>query len=134
MYCVPGSASIGAMRAITLPGTTFGRPVTASYRLSSSLQKKYPKPAVWVISCLTVAWLAGARSRGVSPSNPSSTWISANSGQYVWTGASRSRVPFSICCSATVVATILVIDMMRNCVLVSTSPGSPTSRGPKPPS
>ena len=29
---------------------------------------------MWVISCLTVALLAGGRSRGVSPSNPSSTW------------------------------------------------------------
>ena len=75
---------------------------------------------MWVIRCFTVAWVAGARNFGVSPSQPSSTCRSANSGQYCATGASRSSVPRSTCCNATAVHTILVIDMIRNWVVVLT--------------
>ena len=60
--------------------------------------------------------VAGGRSRGVSPSKPSSTWRSANSGRYCSTGASRSRLPRSTCCRAAVVVTIFVIDAIRNIV------------------
>ena len=79
-------------------------------------------------SWCTVAWLAGGRSRGVSPSNPSSTWRLANSGQYWATGAVTSSLPRSISWSAAAVATILVIDMIRKCVAVLTGSCPPTSR------
>ena len=80
-----------------------------------------------------MAWLAGVRSCGVSPSKPVSTCTSANSGQYWATGASRSRVPFSTCCSAATVHGILVIDMIRNSVSTETGSLSPAARGPAEP-
>ena len=80
-----------------------------------------------MISCLTVALLAGGRSRGVSPSNPSSTCRLAQSGQYCSTEASKFNVPCSTCCSAAAVATILVIDMILNCVPAVTGWSSPAT-------
>jgi len=45
--------------------STIGMPVTAPWYLaSSSFQNQWPSPVVWVISCLTVARLAGGHSRG----------------------------------------------------------------------
>ena len=42
-------------------------------------------------------------------------------------------MPFSICCSATTVHGILVIDVIRNIVSVATGASSPTVRGPAAP-
>ena len=36
---------------------TFGMPVTCSHLTRRSLQNQYPRPLVWVIRFLTVAWL-----------------------------------------------------------------------------
>ena len=72
---------MGAVRQAADPATTFGIPVTLCHLTRSSLQNQYPSPLVWVTRFLTVAWRAGGRSTGVSPSKPVSTWISANSGQ-----------------------------------------------------
>ena len=63
------------------PGHHVGDAGDLSHRTRSSLQNQYPSPEVWVISCFTVAWLAGGRSRGFPVANPVSTCTSANSGQ-----------------------------------------------------
>ena len=125
---VPGSATSGARKAAMSPGTTLGRPVTCSYFTMSAFQNQYDSPDVWVSRCRTVARERGARSRGVSPSKPSRTWRSSKSFTYSATGAARSSSPRSTCCSAAVVATILVIDMIRNCVVVDTGTGPPSPR------
>jgi hypothetical protein len=88
-----------------------------------------------VIRWCTVARVRGARSRGVSPSQPSRTCTSPNSGTYSVTGASKSSSPRSRCCSAAAVQTIFVIDMIRNCVEVDTGSSlSPVMRTPAAPS
>ena len=89
---------------------------------------------MWDASWRTVALLAGGRRRGVSPSQPSSTCRLAKSGTYCSTGASRSRLPRSTCCSAAVVATIFVIDAIRKCVSGVTGSLSPAALGPAAPS
>src|SRR5215469_10566823 len=129
MNAEPGSASIGALNDADDPATTFGTPDAASHLTRSSLQNQYPRPLVWVIRFLTVAGRAGGRSTGMPLSKPVRTWISANSGQYSATGASRSRLPCSTCCSAATVHGILVIDMIRNRVPVVTGSLSPAARG-----
>ena len=87
-----------------------------------------------VTSWRTVALLAGGRSLGVSPSKPSSTCTSANSGTYFSTGSSRSRLPRSTCCSAATVVTIFVIEAMRNSVSGVTGSPVPGLRSPAAPS
>ena len=87
-----------------------------------------------VTSWRTVARVAGARRRGSSPSKPSSTWRSANSGRYWSTGASRSSLPRSTSWSAAVVVTIFVIEAIRNIVSGVTGSLAPTARGPAAPS
>jgi hypothetical protein len=116
------------------PDMTFGVPVTCSQRTMSAFQNQYARPEVCVARCRTVASPDGARSRGVSPSKPSSTWRSAKSGQYCATGASRSRVPRSICCSAATVATIFVMEAMRSGVSGVTGSSASARRGPAAPS
>ncbi len=81
MNAVPGSATIGARRQALVPATTLGMPEIFSHSTRSPFQNQYPSPEVWVISCLTVAWLAGGRSCGTPFSKPVSTCTSANSGQ-----------------------------------------------------
>ncbi len=78
---VPGSATSGAVKMTLSPESTFGVPVAASQRTMSAFQNQYEAPEVCVTRCRTVAFDAGGRSRGVSPSNPSSTCTSAHSGQ-----------------------------------------------------
>ena len=100
----------------------------------SAFQNQYATPEVWLASCRTVAFVFGARSRGVSPSKPSSTCSFANSGRYFSTGSSRSSLPSSTSCSAAVVATILVIEAIRNVVSGVTVSEPPATRGPAAPS
>ncbi len=89
---------------------------------------------MWVTRWRTVACDAGARSFGVSPSKPSSTWISANSGRYLATGSSRSRLPCSTSWSAAVVVTIFVIDAIRSIVSAVMGSSDSTERTPAAPS
>ena len=63
-----------------------------------------------------VACDAGARSRGVSPSNPSSTCSSPNAGRMLSTVWSRSSAPSCTSCSAATVPIAFVIDAKRNIV------------------
>jgi hypothetical protein len=79
---------------------------------------------VCVISWRTVAALAGARRRGVSPSKPSSSGSRPNSGRIDATLASSASRPCSTSCSAAVVATALVIEALRNSVCSSASPAA----------
>ena len=126
-----GSASSGAVKITFVAGEHVrgagGAPPSARARRSRT-----SSPARGVGDELLdggLGWPA-ARSRGVSPSKPSSTWTSANSGQYVSMGASRSRLPCSTCCSAATVATIFVIDMMRKWVSAVTGSPLAADRGP----
>jgi hypothetical protein len=94
-YCVPGSATSGAAKISFDPDSTFGVPVASSQRTMSALKNQYARPLVCVTRWCTVARVVGGRSRGVSPSKPSSTCRSAKAGRYCSTGASRSSRPRS---------------------------------------
>ena len=76
----------------------------------------------------------GSRRRGSSPSQPSRTFRSANSGRYFATASSRSSTPLSASCNAATVVTIFVIDAMRYSVSTVTGSGLPTALGPNAPS
>jgi hypothetical protein len=85
---------------------------------------------VWFISWRIVAALAGARKIGRSPSNPSSTCSSANSGSTDATVAFRSRRPCSTSWRAPIVAGALVIDALRNIVSGAAAPAKLSCRTP----
>ncbi len=78
----------------------------------------------------------GARRRGASPSHPSSTCSSANSGSTSCTGVSSASAPSSTSWSAATVVIAFVIEAMRNIVSGPTSgaSGSPARRRPAAPS
>ena len=89
---------------------------------------------MWVSRCFSVIGRLGARSRGLSPSQPSSTLACASSGTTELAGASRLSLPFSTSCIAAVPVIALVIDAIHT--MVSTVMGAflPISRVPKAPS
>ena len=81
-----------------------------------------------------VAWRAGGRRRGSSPSKPSRTWSSPNSGRTSETGCSSESSPASMSWSAAALTIDLVIDAIQIIVSGTTSWPSSTLRTPKAPS
>src|SRR6185312_9221012 len=77
--------------------------------------------------------LGGARSRGASPSKPSSTCSSPKSGTIDATSSSRPSRPDSISRNAATVTSGLVMEAIRKTVSPVTGRFSPATRLPAPP-
>ena len=81
-----------------------------------------------------VAWCVAGRSRGSSPSKPSSTGRSANAGMTSATGWSSSSSPRSIIPSAATLTIAFVIDAIQNIVSARTGSSPSTLNRPNAPS
>ena len=88
---------------------------------------------MWVTNCLTVAWLAGGRSRGVSPSEALQHLQVCELWTIVGDGRVESRLPFSFSCRAATVVSIFVIDMIRKWVSTPIGSRPPARVAPAPP-
>ena len=95
-------------------------------------QNSYSRPLVWVANWRIVAFVLGARNFGLSPSKPSKTLISENSGRMSSTGDSGSSLPRSIKIIAAVDPTALVIEnILKTVSCTALRPGAASPAAPE---
>lgn len=114
-----------------VPETMVGWSATSRYLAMSPFQNSYTRPEVWVARWRTVALVLGGRNLGWSPSYPTRTCRSPNSGKMSSTNASGSSWPRSTRIMAAVEPTALVMEKIRK--TVSSVAGAPGARSPAAP-
>ena len=130
----PGSATKGVSRHFRSPVSGLGAPVTSCHLFRSTFENQYDNPDVCVSRCWIVGLRDRSRSRGSSPSKPSSSCNSPKAGITEATSWSSARRPCSTSRSAATLVSAFVIEAIRNIVSVVAGAPSPTRKRPAAPS